>query len=372
MMKQMTPLSLSILLAAGTASAQVRTGAVPVMPLNALGASAAAPIPSSFSAPVISGLTAPASLVPVLAAPSLNAAMPAPMIPAAVPVKAVAAVPSAVPAKGEAVLATGVRAFAGKEGKPAAAADLDRGFDGRSAPGASGFGATFAGEAAPAAATPDEVRALMTLGRARGVREHARGRGWERTTFTLTGENGGRLVIQEHVLGEDTTSRSLYVSFKDPASGAVRTIKVDEDANGRIALPSGPDGIVFAGLVREWSGRLNPAPAVTPDGIRRLMAAVNRAGERERTSGRNWESTTYTVEAEGGRKIVVRENWLGGRGGVSESSTRVLTVIFPGKDGASRALSVTEDSEGRIVLEQGPDAADFEAEFGYWARVLTP
>lgn len=372
MKNKMIPLSIATLLAAGPASAQMRARAVPSMPINAVGATAAAPIPASFSAPAISGLTAPMSLLPILAAPSFDAAMPAPIVPAAIPVKAVVAVPSAVAAKGDAVLTTGVRAFSGKDGKPAEAADLDRGFDGRSSPSASDPGATFAGAAAPAAVTPDEVRALMTLGRAKGAREHTRGRGWERTTFTLTGENGGRLVIQEHVLGEETTSRSLYFSFKDPASGAVRTIKVDEDANGAIVLPGGPDGIVFAGLVREWTGRLSPAPAASPDGIRKLMAAVNRAGERERSSGRNWESTTYTVEAGDGRKIVVRENWLGGRGGISESSTRVLTMVFPGKDGSSRALSVTEDSEGRIVLEQGPNAADFEAEFGYWTRALTP
>jgi len=369
MKNKMIPLSIATLLAAGPASAQMRARAVPSMPINAVGASAAAPIPSSFSAPVISGLTAPMSLFPVLAAPSLNAAMPAP-IPAAIPVKAVAAVPSAVAVKGDAALATGVRASAGKDGKPAEPADFDRGFDGRSAQGASGLGATFAGEAAPSAITPDEVRALMTLGRSKGAREYTRGRGWERTTFTLTGENGARLVIQEHVLGEETTSRSLYVSFKD-AAGTTRTIKVDEDVDGAIVVPNGPDGAVFAGLVREWTGRLSPAPAASPDGIRKLMAAVNRAGERERTSGRNWESTTYTVEAGDGRKIVVRENWLGGRGGVSESSTRVLTMIFPGKDGVSRALSVTEDADGRIVLDQGPDAADFEAEFGYWTRALT-
>lgn len=368
MKKQIIPLSLATLLAAGPASAQMRARAIPSMPSNAVGAAAAAPIPSSFSAPVISGLTSPVSLVPIMAAPSVNAAMPAPIparVAAAIPVTAAAAVPSAV--KGDAVLATGVRAFGGKDGKPAAPADLDRGFDGRSAPGASDLGATYAGEAAPAAITPDDVRALMTLGRAKGAREHTRGRGWERTTFTLGREDGGRLVIQEHTLGEET-SRSLFVSFKD-AAGTLRTIKVDEDANGRISLPDGPDGDVFAGLVREWTGRLSPAPAVTSDGIRKLMAAVNRAGERERTSGRNWESTTYTVEAEDGRKIVVRENWLGGRGGISESTTRVLTVVFPGKDGSSRALSVTEDADGRIVLEQGPD---FEAEFAYWTRALTP
>lgn len=373
-MKKIIPLSLATLLAAGSAPAQMRARAVPSMPVNAAGASAAAPIPSSFSMPVINGLTAPLSLAPVMAAPSVNAAVPAPIpVTAAaamplLPVVAVAAVPAA--AKGDAILATGVRAFGGKEGKPAEPAGLDRGFDGRSARSASDLGATFAGEAAPAAVTPDEVRALMTLGRAKGAREHARGRGWERTTFTLAGENGGRLVIQEHSLGEET-SRSLFVSFKDPA-GAVRTIKVDEDANGRISLPNGPDGQVFSGLVREWTAHLSPAPEVTPDGIRRLMAAVNRAGERERTSGRGWESTTYTVEAEGGRKIVVRENWLGGRGGVSESTTRALTMIFTGKDGASRALTAAEDANGRIVLEQGPDAAGFEAEFAYWTRALTP
>lgn len=372
MKNKMIPLSLATLLAAGPASAQMRARAVPSMPVNALGASAAAPIPSSFSAPVISGLTAPVSLVPVLAAPSLNAAMPAPipvMAAAAAPA-AVAVAPAAVAVKGDAILATGVRAFGVKNGKLAEPADLDRGFDGRSALSAAGAGATYAGGSAPSPITPDAVRALMTLGRAQGVREYARGRGWERTTFTLVAENGGRLVIQEHSLGEQT-SRSLFVSFKDPA-GTVRTIKVDEDANGGIALPEGPDGDAFAGLVREWTGRLSPAPAVTPDGIRKLMAAVNRAGERERTSGRNWESTTYTAEAEGGRKIVVRESWLGGRGGLSETTTRVLTMIFTGKDGASRALSVTEDANGRIVLEQGPDAAAFAAEFAYWTRALTP
>lgn len=366
-MKKIIPLSLATFLAAGPASAQMRAHAVPSMPFTPAGASAAAPIPSSFSAPVLSGLTAPMSLLPVLAAPSVNGALPA-----AIPVKAVAAVPavviSAVAVKGDAILATGVRAFGGRDGKPAMPADFDRGFDGRSAVSASDSGAAFAGESA-SAVTPDAVRSLMTLGRAQGAREHTRGRGWERTTFTLTGENGGRLVIQEHVLGEETTSRSLYVSFKDPA-GADRTIKVDEDANGRIVLPSGPDSDVFARLVRDWTGRLSPAPAASPDGIRKLMAAVNRAGKSERTSGRNWESTTYTVEAGGGRKIVVRENWLGGRGGVSETSTRVLTMIFTGKDGTSRALSVTEDADGRVVLEHGQNAADFEAEFGYWARAL--
>lgn len=369
MKKLIIPLSLATLIAAGPASAQMRARAIISMPSNAVGAAAAAPIPSSFSAPVISGLTAPVSLIPIMAAPSMNAAMPAPipvMAAAAIPVRAVAAVPAA--AKDAAVLAIGVRAFVGKDGKPAGPADLDRGFDGRSS--ASDLGATYAGEAAPAAITPDEVRALMTLGRAKGAREYTRGRGWERATFTLGGENGGRLVIQEHSLGEET-SRSLFVSFTD-AAGTRRTIKVDEDANGRIVLPNGPDGDVFAMLVREWTVRLSPAPAVTPDGIRKLMAAVNRAGARERTSGRNWESTTYTAEAEGGRKIVVRESWLGGRGGISESTTRALTMIFTGKDGSSRALSVTEDADGRIVLENGPDAADFEAEFVYWTRALTP
>ena len=376
-MKKMIPLSLATFLAAGPASAQMRARAIPSMPINAVGASAAAPIPSSFSAPAISGLAAPMSLVPIMTAPSVNAAMPAPIpvraaaaVPAAVPAAVSAAVSAAVAVKGDAILAIGVRAFGGKDGKPAEPADFERGFDGRSALSASDLGATYAGEASPAAISPDDVRALMTAGRAKGAREYTRGRGWERTTFTLVGENGGRLVIQEHSLGEET-SRSLFVSFKDPA-GAVRTIKVDEDANGRIALPNGPDRDVFAGLVREWTGRLSPAPAVTPDGIRKLMAAVNRAGERERTSGRNWESTTYTAEAKDGRKIVVRESWLGGRGGISESTTRALTMIFTGKDGASRALSVTEDADGRIVLEHGPNAADFEAEFAYWTRALTP
>ncbi|MCM2305759.1 MAG: hypothetical protein NDJ72_13745, partial [Elusimicrobia bacterium] len=74
----------------------------------------------------------------------------------------------------------------------------------------------------------------------------------------------------------------------------------------------------------------------------------------------------------GGRKIVVRENWLGGRGGISETSTRVLTMIVPGQDGAGRAFSITEDAEGRIVPDPGQNAAEFEAEFAFWARALMP
>ena len=53
-----------------------------------------------------------------------------------------------------------------------------------------------------------------------------------------------------------------------------------------------------------------------------------------------------------------------------ESGGREIGTIE--KDGASRALSVTEDADGRIVLEHGPNAADFEAEFAYWTRALTP
>jgi len=350
-------------------------------------ASAAAPLPSSYIAAIISGL--PSAVNVITAASPVNVAAPIPKVISAVPVAAAftaAVAPNALATKGDSMLTTSARAFGGKEGEPAQPAALDRGFDGRSIPSVSDRAGAFAGEVspgaaqlrpAPAAITPGDVRALMVLGRAKGTREYTRGYNWERTTFTLAGENDSQLVIQEHVLsrqgrGEETSSRSLYVAFKDSAAGKTRTIKVDEDANGAIVLPKGSEGVILAGQVRAWTERLSSTPAVTPDGIRKLMVAVNRIGERERASGRNWESATYTVEAKDGRKIVVRENHLGGRGGIPESSTRVLTMIFPGKDGASRSLSATEDADGRIVLEREQNAADFEAEFGYWTRVLTP